>query len=88
MFSKQYLRSRSTVACRQSGGFCEPMFGCLLNNGIVAGSCNGFLTVCCAQPTTNSQIVSFEDNTFGSGANGFSGSSNPTSLSTSASSFR
>ena len=48
------------------------MFGCLLNHGVVQGSCNGFLTVCCAQPA-NSQHVSFEgDEPFTvDGINGF-----------------
>ena len=81
----QYIYSRSTVSCRQAGGFCEPMFGCLLNHGVVAGSCNGFLTVCCAQPTNSH--VSFESaETFS--ANGLSGSASTSSLSTSASSIR
>jgi len=79
--------SRSTVSCRQAGGFCEPMFGCLLNHGVVQGSCHGFLTVCCAQPTS-SQHVSFEggeDNTFSVKNRVIENT--PTSLSTSASSF-
>ena len=63
------------------------MFGCLLNHGVVQGSCNGFLTVCCAQPAS-SQHVSFEgEEDFP--VNGINEYSNaPSSLSTSASSFR
>ena len=40
--------SRSSAQCRSSGGFCEPMFSCLINKGYVAGSCGGFLNVCCS----------------------------------------
>jgi len=70
--------SRSSVSCRQAGGFCEPMFGCLLNHGVVQGTCNGFLAVCCAQPT-NFQHVSFEDDTDSSSVNDLSDDSNPAS---------
>jgi hypothetical protein len=67
------------------------MFGCLLNHGVVQGSCNGFLTVCCAQ-ATSSQHVSFEGDEDYS-VSGINENSNfkretPSSLSTSASSFR
>ena len=57
-----------------------------MHHGVVQGSCNGFLTVCCAQPT-NSQHVSFEgDDKFKVKVTdeGY----NLSSLSTSASSFR
>ena len=54
------------------------MFGCLLNHGVVQGTCNGFLAVCCAQPT-NFQHVSFEDDTDSSSVNDLSDDSNPAS---------
>ena len=79
--------SRSTVSCRQAGGFCEPMFGCLLNHGVVQGSCHGFLTVCCAQPTS-SQHVSFEGEENAFSVKNRVIENTQTSLSTSASSFR
>jgi len=44
--------SRSSAQCRSSGGFCEPMFSCLINKGFVAGSCGGFLNVCCSSVPT------------------------------------
>lgn len=42
--------SRSTSQCRSSGSTCESMLGCFLNQGYVAGSCEGFMSVCCAPP--------------------------------------
>ena len=35
-----------------SGGQCETLFQCMFSMGISAGSCGGFLSVCCVKPVT------------------------------------
>ena len=35
-----------------SGGQCETLFQCMFSMGISAGSCGGFLSVCCVKPQT------------------------------------
>lgn len=64
-FSSRAATSRQSQ-CQNSGGSCEPMFGCLFNQGHMSGACGGFLQVCCIQPSLQSRRFK-ENSIFGSG---------------------
>ena len=64
-FSSRAATSRQNH-CQNNGGTCEPMFGCLLNQGYMSGACGGFLQVCCIQPSFQSRRFK-ENSIFGSG---------------------
>merc|ERR1719499_1446285 len=48
-FTEDPIRRSS---CVTSGGQCETLFQCMFSMGISAGSCGGFLSVCCVKPVT------------------------------------
>ena len=49
--SNRHHRNNARTSCHSNGGSCEPMFGCILKQGYMSGSCHGFLQVCCITPT-------------------------------------
>jgi len=49
--SNHHHRNNARTSCHSNGGSCEPMFGCILKQGYMSGSCHGFLQVCCITPT-------------------------------------
>ena len=50
-----------------SGGHCETLFQCMFSMGISAGSCGGFLSVCCVKPVTINRWL--HDNRINDGLN-------------------
>ena len=58
--ARRQYRNNERSSCHNNGGSCEPMFGCILKQGYMSGSCAGFLQVCCIQPTFVSRR--FKDN--------------------------
>jgi len=46
-FTEDPIRRSS---CVTGGGQCETLFQCMFSMGISAGSCGGFLSVCCVKP--------------------------------------
>lgn len=66
MLVLNYLSTLHPSHCQNNGGTCEPMFGCLLNQGYMSGACGGFLQVCCVQPSFQSRRFK-ENSIFGSG---------------------
>jgi len=65
-FSSRAATSRQSTQCQNIGGTCEPLFGCLLNQGTMSGACGGFLQVCCIIPSFQSRRFK-ENSIFGSG---------------------
>jgi len=63
-FTEDPIRRSS---CVTSGGHCETLFQCMFSMGISAGSCGGFLSVCCVKPVTINRWL--HDNRINDGLN-------------------